>query len=123
MEDTLKQAYDYVMREFRSKDYCFWQDMIAKDAIEIAHPGDPNLIIEVEPMWNSKKKPGCEIRVLISTFELKPTRFRTRVPTASFVIFEDNHIKEFEISSGRDSTLSILLSIFRNPFGRSQRPR
>lgn len=116
MEDPLRKAYDQVLQEFGSMDSGFWQARIGKGAIEIGHPCDPNFTIEIEPMWNSEKERGCEIRVLISIFQLKSKRFRTNVPTASFVIFEDNRIRKFQNSSGRESAPSRLLAIFRNSF-------
>lgn len=116
MEDPLRKAYDHVLQEFGSKDADFWQARIGKDAIEIGHPGDPNSVIEIEPMWNSKKERGCEIRVLISIFQLKSKRFRTNVPTASFVFFEDNRIREFQNPSGSEGTSSRVSAMFWNSF-------
>jgi hypothetical protein len=83
MNDSLKQAFDYVLREYASKANLFWKDLIVKDAIVIAHPSDPNLQIEVSAMWD-RIKPSGVIRVMISIFELQPQRFRVRYRPSLF---------------------------------------
>jgi hypothetical protein len=94
MDDPTKEAFDYVLKEYGSKGYLFWKDLIAKDAIVLTHPSDPNLQIEVSAMWD-RVKPGGAIRVMVSTFELKPQRFRVRVPTKSLLVFEDGRVDAF----------------------------
>jgi hypothetical protein len=96
MDDVLKQALDRVLDEYHSKDYVFWRDYIGKDAIVLPHPSNPDLRIEVSAMWDRVNPPGGPIRVLVSTFELRPSHFRVRVPTAPFLVLEDGTIHTFE---------------------------
>jgi hypothetical protein len=94
MGDSLQEAFDYVLREYGSKGYLFWKDLIGKDAIVLTHPSGPNLQIEVSAMWD-RVKPGGAIRVMVSTFELQPQRFRVKVPTKSLLVFEDGRVDAF----------------------------
>ena len=82
------------MSEYGARGYAFWKALIGKDEMMLPHPIDPGLEIEVSAMWDAVK-PGGAIRVIVSTFELKPTRFRVSVPTTSFLIFEDNTLRLF----------------------------
>jgi len=91
MDDVLKQAQAHVLERYGSRGYDFWRESIEKDPISLAHPNDPNLEIEIAAIWD-RVKPGGAIRVLVSTFELRPRRFRFKVPTVSFLVFEDGRI-------------------------------
>jgi hypothetical protein len=92
IHESLKQAREWVLAEYGSRGYDFWKAMIGKDEIMLPHPNDPGLEIGVSSMWDAVK-PGGAIRVIVSTFELKPTRFRVSVPTTSFLVFEDNSLR------------------------------
>jgi hypothetical protein len=94
MGDSLKEAFDHVLREYGSKGYLFWKDLIGKDAIVVTHPSDPTLQVEVSAMWD-RVKPGGAIRVMVSTFELQPRRFRVKVPTKSLLVFENGRVDAF----------------------------
>jgi len=95
--DVLKQALVHVLEEFRSQGYDFWREQIGKDPLMLAHPSDSNVQIEVTAMWD-RVKPGGAVRVMVSTFEMQPKRNVFRVPTSSFLIFEDGRVDAF----GRD---------------------
>ena len=94
MQDLLKEAFDYVLKEYRSSGYSFWRELIGKDPLVLTHPKNAGVEIEVSSMWD-RVKPGGAIRVIVSTFELRPERFRVRVPTASFLVYEDDRIETF----------------------------
>jgi hypothetical protein len=94
MDDSLREAFDYVLREYGSKGYLFWKDLTGRDAMVLTHPSDPNLQIEVSAMWD-RVKPAGAIRVMVSTFEPRPQRFRVKVPTRSLLVFEDGRVDAF----------------------------
>jgi hypothetical protein len=94
MDDSLKEAFDYVSGEYGSNGYLFWEALISKDAIVLSHPSDSNLQIEVSAMWD-RVTPGGAIRVMVSTFDLQPQRFRVKVPTKSLLVFEDGRVETF----------------------------
>jgi hypothetical protein len=50
MHDSLKEAFDYVLREYGSGSYAFWRELIGKEPIVLTHPTNPALQIEVSPM-------------------------------------------------------------------------
>lgn len=93
-DELLDQAIDYVLNRYGSNGYQFWKALIGSDELESPHPNDPGIIIEVSAMWDNVK-PGGAIRVLVSLFELRPTRFRATIPTVSFLVFEDGRLKTF----------------------------
>jgi len=95
MCESLKQALEYVFAEYGSKGYTFWNARIGKDEIRMHHPNDQSVEIEVWAMWDAVK-PGGATRVMVSTFELEPARFRVSVPTTSFLVFEDNTVRLFD---------------------------
>jgi hypothetical protein len=82
------------MKEYGSKGYDFWTALIVGAAILLPHPNDPLVEIELSSFWD-RVKPGGAIRVMISIFRLGPPEFRGRVPTASFLVTEDERIIEF----------------------------
>lgn len=102
MDDSLLQARDYVLREYGSKEYAYWTALIGQDPILMAHPIDANARIEVESVWDGGR-PGGAIRVLISVYEITPRKFRVRVPTVSYLVFEDGRLNLFEHISKIDT--------------------
>ncbi len=94
MDQSLKEATDRVLEQYGSMGHSFWRALTGRDPIVLPHPSDPNLKIEVSSMWD-RVKPGGAIRVIVSTFELAPTRFTVMVPTTSFLVFENGRIETF----------------------------
>ena len=92
-------AYDYTLDQYGANGYAFWMDLIAKDPIEFLHPNDSGVTVEITTHWDNVK-PGGAIRVVVSIFELSPKEFRSRVPTATFLVFEDEHLKTWRPSDG-----------------------
>lgn len=95
--ELLGAAYDYTLQRYGANGYAFWKDLIGSDPIEFLHPTDSGVTVELEPFWD-EVRPGGAIRVSVSLFELRPQRFRVRVPCASFLVFEDEHIKSWHPS-------------------------
>src|SRR5579862_9872819 len=95
MDDSLIQAREYVLREYGSKQHAYWTKLIGQDPIVMAHPKDANGRIEVEPIWD-RGRPGGAIRVIISVYEIIPRKFRVRVPTVSYLVFEDGRLSLFD---------------------------
>jgi hypothetical protein len=77
--ELLGAAYDYTLRRYGGNGYSFWKDLIGRDPIEFLHPADSEVTVELEPFWD-EVRPGGAIRVSVCLFELKPERFRVRVP-------------------------------------------
>jgi hypothetical protein len=83
--------------QYCANGYAFWKDLIEKDPIEFSHPDDSGVTVEITTHWDNVKSGGA-IRVVVSIFELSPKEFRSRVPTASFLVFEDERLKTWHPS-------------------------
>lgn len=92
MDDLLCEALETVLKEYGSKGYVFWKEGIGHySMLELPHPRNNDLVIEVSAMWN-EVKPGGAIRVMVSVQDLKPKRFQVRVPSCSFAVLEDGRV-------------------------------
>ena len=95
MDETLEQAFRYILTQYGAKGYGYWVELVGKDAIVHPHPSNPDVEIEVDATWD-RVKAGGPIRVFVSIYDKLPRRFKVAVPTASFIVFDDGSIRSFE---------------------------
>jgi hypothetical protein len=104
-KDLLRQAKSHVMWECGPRGYGFWKSLIVNDPILLCHPKDSGIEIEVSSHWD-RATPSGAIRVVVSLFEMEPKPdpsgvTTSRVPTTSFLVFEDEHIDPLDEGDGR----------------------
>ena len=95
----LSQAKSHVIREHGLKGYGFWKNLIVDEPILLCHPDDSTIEIEISSLWD--RGTSGAIRVLVSLFEMDPKPDpsevpTSRVPTTSFLVFEDEHIDSLD---------------------------
>ena len=96
----LSQAKSHVIREHGLKGYGFWKNLIVDEPILLCHPDDLTVEIEISSHWD-RATPGGAIRAVVSLFEIDPKpdlsgNQTSRVPTTSFLVFEDEHIDSLD---------------------------
>lgn len=98
-KEFLRHAKAYVVREYGPRGYAFWRNLITGDPIFLRDPDDSGIEIEISSLWDHGSPVGS-IRVVVSLFEAVPVlsigAYDPRVPTTSFLVFEDEHIELLE---------------------------
>lgn len=98
--DLLRQAKSHVLREYGPRGYGFWKNFIVDEPIFLCHPNDSGIEIEISSFWDTVPPRGV-IRVMVSILEMEPKHCSSRVPTSSFLVFEDEHIDPLDEGDGR----------------------
>ena len=91
IDQLLREAKAFVLREYGSKGYSFWLKLNDEGPLFILHPDEPKIEIEIS-CFNDPFNSESVIRVLVSLFEVHPKVNLTRVPTGSFLVFSDGRI-------------------------------
>jgi hypothetical protein len=87
-ETLVKEALSHVLSINTERGYDDWRRLVG-DAMVLPHPGNPQIEIEVCPVWD--QGPGGPIRVVVSVLHTTP--FGIVVPGTDFFVHPDGRVE------------------------------